>query len=179
MVCGGICMADGSIACMRTGGLSVVPALAPAVRAVGLDGADHYLDSEHHPNLLRLAFAHAWSSVAGSWLDYAAGIRMRRDGRCNHPVAPDHSTGRATVFNRLAALGVAAHQNFANIPVRIVKPLRVITTSMLNCSESNFRNETMTTHESTAAQTKNFQDYSKGGHHDPSHWYATRQQAGS
>jgi hypothetical protein len=31
---------------------------------------------------------------------------VRRDSRCNHPVAPDHSTGRATVLNRLAALGV-------------------------------------------------------------------------
>src|SRR5258708_34263054 len=105
-------LADGRLASLRLRRFSVVPALAPAVRAVGLDGADHYLDSEHHPNLLRLAFAHAWSSVAGSWLDYAAGIRMRRDGRCNHPVAPDHSTGRATVFNRLAALGVAAQPKF-------------------------------------------------------------------
>src|ERR1700686_1014775 len=108
MVCGGICVAHGSIASMRTGRLSVVPALAPAVRAVGIDGADHHLVSEHHPNLLRLAFAHAWSSVVGSWLDYAAGIWMRGSGRGNHPVAPSHSTGCATVLNRLAALGVAA-----------------------------------------------------------------------
>ena len=97
---------------MRTGCLSVVPALAAAVPAVGLDGADHHLDSEHHPNLLRLAFAHAWSSVAGSWLDYAAGIRIRGNGRCNHPVAPNHSTGSATVLNRLAALGVDAQPKF-------------------------------------------------------------------
>ena len=105
-------MADGSIAFMRASRISVVPALVAAVPAVGLDGADHVLDSEHHPNLLRVAFAHAWSSMAGSWLDYAAGIRMRCDGRCNHHVAPDHSTGRATVFNRLAALGVAAQPKF-------------------------------------------------------------------
>src|SRR5438309_10956026 len=88
MVFGRICLADGSIAFMRTGRLSVVPALAPAVRAVGLDGADHHLDSEHHPNLLRLAFAHAWSSMAGSWLDYAAGIRSRGNCLCNYRVSP-------------------------------------------------------------------------------------------
>ncbi len=44
MVCGRICLADGSIAFMRTGCLSVVPALAAAVRALRLDGADHHLD---------------------------------------------------------------------------------------------------------------------------------------
>ncbi len=103
---GRICVADGSIASMCTGRISVVSALAVAVPAVGLDGADHRLDGQHHPNLLRLAFAHARTSVAGSGLDYAAGIRMRGDGRCNHPVAPNHSTGRATVLNRLAALSL-------------------------------------------------------------------------
>ena len=105
-------MADGSIASMRTGCLSVVPSLAAAVRAVGLDGADHHLDSEHSPYVLHLAFAHAWSSVAGSRLDYAAGVRSRGNGRCNHPVAPNHSTGSATVLNRLAALGVDAQPKF-------------------------------------------------------------------
>ena len=54
---GRICLAHGSIASLCTGRISVVPALAAAVRAVGLDGADHHLDSEHHPHLLRLAFA--------------------------------------------------------------------------------------------------------------------------
>ena len=45
MVFGRICLADGGIAFMRTGRLSVVPALAAAIRAVGLDSADHHLDS--------------------------------------------------------------------------------------------------------------------------------------
>jgi hypothetical protein len=97
---------------MRTGRLYVVPALAAAVHAVGLDAADHHLDREHHPNLLRLAFAHAWSSVVGSWLDYAAGIRMRGSGRCNYRVSPAHTTGHATVLNRLAALGLDAQSKF-------------------------------------------------------------------
>jgi hypothetical protein len=59
-----------------------------------------------------LAFAHAWSSVAGAWLDYAVGIWMCRDDRCNHPVAPSHSTSRATVLNRLAALGLDTQPKF-------------------------------------------------------------------
>lgn len=112
MVCGRICMAHGSIASMRTGRISVVPSLAAAVRAVGIDAADHHLDGEHYPHLLRLASAHAWSPVAGSWVDHAAGIRMRRDDGCNHPVAPNHSTGRATVLNRLAALGLDTQPKF-------------------------------------------------------------------
>ena len=56
----------------------VVPSLDAAVPAVGLDAADHHLDGQHYSHLLRLAFADAWSSVDSSWLDYAAGIRVRR-----------------------------------------------------------------------------------------------------
>ena len=37
----------------------MVPALAAAIPAVDINGADHDLDREHHPNLLRLALAHA------------------------------------------------------------------------------------------------------------------------
>ena len=73
---------------MCAGRVSVVPALAAAVPAVGLDAADHHLDGQHYSHLLRLAFAHAWSSVDGSWLDYVAGIWVRRDGRCNYRVSP-------------------------------------------------------------------------------------------
>ena len=40
MVSGRICLADGSIAFMCAGRISLVPALAAAVPAVGLDGAD-------------------------------------------------------------------------------------------------------------------------------------------
>jgi hypothetical protein len=104
MVFGRICMAHGSIASLCTGRISMVPALAAAVPAVGLDGADHHLDSEHYPDLLRLAFAHAWSSVVGSWLDYAAGIRIRGNGRCNYHVSPVHTTGSNPMLNGLGAL---------------------------------------------------------------------------
>ncbi len=104
MVCGRICLADGSIASMRTGRVSLVLALAAAVSAVGLDAADHHLDGEHSPYLLRLAFAHAWASVVSSWLDYAAGIRIRGSDRCNHRVAPTHTTAAAAgAQRRLAA----------------------------------------------------------------------------
>src|SRR5208282_870108 len=93
MVIGRICLADGSIALMRAGRISMVPALAAAVPAVGLDGADHHLDSQHHPNLLRLAFAHAWSPVVGSWLDHPARIRIRGSGRRNYRIATARTTG--------------------------------------------------------------------------------------
>ena len=70
-------MAHGSIASLCTGHISVVPSLAAAVHAVGLYGADRHLDSEHHSDLLRVAFARSWASVGASPLDYAVGIRMR------------------------------------------------------------------------------------------------------
>ena len=101
MVFGRICMAHGSIASMCTGRLSMVPSLAAAVHAIGLDSAAHHLDSEHHPNLLRLAFAHAWPSVVGSRLDYAAGIRMRGSGRCNYRVSPVRTAGSDPMSNGL------------------------------------------------------------------------------
>ena len=102
MVFGRIRVADGGIAFMCAGRISMVPAVAAAVHAVGLDAADHHLDSEHHPDLLRLAFAHAWSSVGGSWLDYAAGIRIRGNGRCNYPASPLHPTGDNPILDGLA-----------------------------------------------------------------------------
>ena len=96
-------MAHGSIASVCAGHISMVPALAAAVRAVGLDGADHPLDSEHHSNFLRLAFAHAWSSMVGSWMDYAAGIRIRGNGRCNYRLSPVRTTGDNPMLNGLGA----------------------------------------------------------------------------
>ena len=109
MVFGRICLADGSIAFMCTCRISMVPALAAAVPAVGLDAADHHLDGEHYPYLLRLASARTWTSVATSWLDYAAGIRIRGGGRRNYRVAPTHTTGTARMLNGLAlfAFGVS------------------------------------------------------------------------
>src|SRR6266849_6517671 len=101
MVIGRICMAHGCIASVCASRISMVPALAAAVRAVGLDGADHHLDSEHHSNFLRLAFAHAWSSVVGSWLDYAAGIRIRGNGRCNYRVSSIQTTAGNHMLNGL------------------------------------------------------------------------------
>ena len=93
---GRFCMADRRSTPLFTSYLSVVPSLGAAVPAIGIDRADHHLDSQHHSNLLRLAFAHARPSVAGSRLDSAPGIRMRRDRRCSHYAAPNHSIGCAT-----------------------------------------------------------------------------------
>ena len=86
-------MAHGSNASVCTSRLPMVPSLAAAIRAFGLDRADHYLDRQHHPNLLRLASAHAWPSVAGSRLDYVAGIRIRGSGSCNDQVSLADTTG--------------------------------------------------------------------------------------
>jgi hypothetical protein len=57
MVSGRISLAHGGVAFMCAGRISLVPALAAAVPAVGLDAADHHLDSEHYPYLLCLASA--------------------------------------------------------------------------------------------------------------------------
>jgi alpha-1,6-mannosyltransferase len=60
---------------------------SPAVSAIGLDAADHHMDGEHYPNLLCLAFACPWPSVDSSWVDHAAGIRMRGNGRCHYRIS--------------------------------------------------------------------------------------------
>ena len=96
-----ICLANGGIAFVRTGCVPMVPALDAAVPEVGLDTAYHHVDGEHYPYILRLAPARAWTSVGASWLDCSAGVRIRRDDLCNRPVAPNHSTGRATMSSRI------------------------------------------------------------------------------
>ena len=103
MVFGRICVAHGSIASLCTGRISLVPSLAAAVRAVGLDSADHHLDGQHPSNLLRLVFAYAGPSVVGSWLDYAAGIWIGGNGRCNYRVSPVDATGGSPILNRIDA----------------------------------------------------------------------------
>src|SRR5439155_12577399 len=46
-VSGRICLAHGSIASVCTDRISLVSSLAAAISEVGLDAADHHLDSEH------------------------------------------------------------------------------------------------------------------------------------
>jgi hypothetical protein len=65
----------------------MVPAVAAAVHKVDLNGADHDLDFEHYSYLLCLASAHNWTAVVGSWLDYAAGIRIGGRSRCHYRLA--------------------------------------------------------------------------------------------
>ncbi len=65
--------------------------LLPLLRSASTLPA-HHLDGEHHPNLLCLAFACTWSSVDRSWLDHAAGIRMRGNGRCDCRISPVQTT---------------------------------------------------------------------------------------
>ena len=76
-----ICVADGCVASVCAGGVSLVPSVAASVRAIGVDGAAHRLDHQHSANFLRMALAHAWRPVDSSWLDCAAGIRNGGSGR--------------------------------------------------------------------------------------------------
>jgi len=101
-------VANGRVASMCAGRVSMVLALAAAVRAIGLDSAAHHLDGEHYPHVYRLASTHPWTSVCTSWVDYVVGIWIRRNDRCDYPVAPDHATGRDAGLKRLAVdLGYA------------------------------------------------------------------------
>ena len=92
-------MADGRVAAVCAGRVSVVFALAAAVRAIGRDAAAHHLDDKHYPYVHRLASANAWTLVGTSCLGRVAGVRNRRDNRYNPLVAPNHSTGRASMLN--------------------------------------------------------------------------------
>src|ERR1700732_1813426 len=93
-----------SFVCTRR--IPMVSSLAAAISDVSLDAADHHLDCEHYPHIRPMALARTWASVGGaSWLGDGAGIRMRRDYRSNHPVAPNCSQRRVTDLS-LAALGL-------------------------------------------------------------------------
>ena len=113
MVSGHICLANGSISGMRSGRIPMVSSLAAAISEIALDAAAHRLDCEHYPYLHHVALAYTWASVGiASCLGHACGIRMRGNNRCNHPVAPNHATGRARALNRLAASGLDAQPAF-------------------------------------------------------------------
>ena len=90
-------MAHGSIALVCTGRISMVPALAAAVPAVGFDASGYRLDGQHYPDLLCLAFAHAWPSVDSSGLDHGAGIRACGCGRCLCRFCPQTAGGDPTL----------------------------------------------------------------------------------
>ena len=83
MAVGHIRMADGGIAFLCARRLSLVFALAAAVPKVGFDPAACHVDREHYPYLRRLAFAHTWKAMGGSWLDHAIGVWIRGSDSCN------------------------------------------------------------------------------------------------
>src|SRR5579859_8213 len=87
-----ICVADGDITYMRTGDLSLVPALAVAVHPLGIGCSDYHLDRQHYSNVLRLVSAHAWPSVVGSWMDHVAGIWISGSRWRNHRFLPAHTS---------------------------------------------------------------------------------------
>ena len=104
MVIGRICLADGSLAVMRTRRISMVYALAVTVPAVDVDTPDHDLDGEHYSHLFRLAFTCTWTSVVGSGLDHVARIRISSNGRSDSSIVPHHATGSARMLRRLGSL---------------------------------------------------------------------------
>jgi hypothetical protein len=75
----------------------MVPVVAAAVPKVDLDCAADDLDFKHYSHLLCLAFAHSWTAVVSSWLDYGAGIRICCSSRCHRLFAQDHTIGRTTM----------------------------------------------------------------------------------
>ena len=99
MLPGRICLADGSIASVRTGRVPLVSSLAGAFSEVALDAATRHLDSEYHPHLRGLASAYTWTTLVGAWLDIAVRIRICRSGRCNFRSAPAYTTGSVSMFN--------------------------------------------------------------------------------
>ena len=99
---GHIRMADGGIAFLCARRLSLVFALAAAIPPVGLDLAARRLDCEHYSDLRRLAYAHTWTPVGGSWLDRAVGVRIGSNDSGNHRAAPAYATRRAWMLNELS-----------------------------------------------------------------------------
>ncbi len=87
IVCGRIRMADGRVASVRSGRVSVVFALDAAIHEIGFDVADRHLDGEHHPDVHRLASAHGRTPVGASGLGFVAGVRIGRGHRRDDPVA--------------------------------------------------------------------------------------------
>ena len=99
-----ICLADGSINSMCTSRVSVVPALAAALPEIDLGAANHHLDGEHYPYLLRVASAYDWTSMVGSWVDHGGGIRSRSSWRYNHLAAPTFATSNSPMLNELGGV---------------------------------------------------------------------------
>src|SRR5438270_14100894 len=78
---------------MRARGVSLVPCLAVAVPALGLESADHHLDREYYPHVHCLASAHAWASVGASWLGHVARIWIGSNRGRNYRASTLQQTG--------------------------------------------------------------------------------------
>ena len=102
---GRVCLADGRINTMCAGRVSLVPPLAPALPSIGPGAANHHLDGEHYPDLLRVASAYTRTSMAGSWVDHGAGVRSRSRGRYNDRAATTYAAGSSPMLNGLGGEG--------------------------------------------------------------------------
>ena len=113
MVFGYVCLAHGSIAFMCAGHLPVVYVVAAAVPTVDHKSTDPDLDIEHYSYVLCLAFAHTWTAVGGSGLDYGVGIRIRGSSCCNHRFTPRQPIGHPPMLKGPGrAKSVPDHVNF-------------------------------------------------------------------
>lgn len=119
MVFGRVCLANGSIALMRTSRISMVFALAATVRAFGRDAADHHLDSQHYSHLLCLAPAHPWTAVGASRLDRAGGVRIRGRRRCSYRFTSDQTISRASMFSGRSGVKPTASVGQADAPHQV------------------------------------------------------------
>src|SRR4051812_21988122 len=94
MLGGQLGIANGGIARVCAGRVSVVPALVAAVPALGIDAAADGLDGQYFANLPGLALAVARAGVAGSRLGPAAGIWIGCSSRRDRVASRYGPTGR-------------------------------------------------------------------------------------
>ena len=96
-------MADGGVASVCAGCLSLVPALAVAFSALGKHAAAHRLDNQHFLNLRSVVSAATGIRLASSRLDPASGV-WKRSGCRFYLVAS--ATGSNIDFGKRRRLGV-------------------------------------------------------------------------
>src|ERR1700676_5101856 len=91
-------MADGCIARVCTGRVSVVPAVAAGVPTLKIDSAAHGFDGQYFDNLRSLALAIARVCAAANTLGLAGGIWIRCNNGCDRVARPWACPGMRT-FN--------------------------------------------------------------------------------
>ena len=81
-------MADSSVSFFCASDISLVSTVASSFPTIGFDTPDYRLDSEYHSYLLCLASSRIGSPLVSPWVDFGAGIWVRRSGSRGYRVAP-------------------------------------------------------------------------------------------